>query len=137
MMRHIAIAGLLAGTMGMSGCYKTNYLNGGFEGEPAKTEWRHRVVLGLVELGDPVALQSICPSGFGKVTSEVSVLNGLVNYGLGAFGLNWLYAPSTVTVWCSGGSAYRIDQVGEHFAMSTPTLDEPLPNLDGFAVIDE
>ena len=128
---------LLSMLASMTGCYKINFTNGAeFNSKADKITWYHTVVAGTVELSQPVALDSICPDGWGRIHHERSPLNLAVSYGSGAVvaplllqvpvdgaaktGLvilaaapMMLYTPAYVTVHCKSGSTYRMPATGE------------------------
>ena len=92
------------------GCYKMNYLNGPSSGAPSHTEdWHHIMVLGLVEVSDPIALDQVCPNGWTKVHNKRSFKNGLATTALWLIALGWIYTPHASTVWCAGGAAYDVE----------------------------
>lgn len=95
--------GLLALSLG--GCFHSTFLNGGDGAgapSPMYTErWYHGAVLGLVDLSGPVGLDEVCPSGWTRIDTSTSFLNGIVEGLVGG-----LYSPQTVTIYCKGGQAF-------------------------------
>jgi hypothetical protein len=128
---------LLSMLASMTGCYKINFTNGAeFNSKADKITWYHTVVAGTVELSQPIALDSICPGGWGRIHHERSPLNLAVSWGSGAViaplllqvpvdgraktGLTilaaapmMLYTPVSVTVHCKSGSTYRMPATSE------------------------
>ena len=104
MKRWISLSVVLLGL----GCMKINYANGPQSGV-SDDVWRHRVLYGIIEVEGALLVQEVCPQGYNYIHSEVSILNGLSTWALSAItgGLGALYNPSTITVWCKNGQAYR------------------------------
>jgi hypothetical protein len=116
----------------LTGCYKINYTNGSeFNSKADAIQWHHSMADGIVEISQPVALDAICPGGWGRIHHERSPLNLLATYAVGAVvvgistrvslegtaqtvmtGLSTfqstLYTPTSVTVHCKSGTTYRV-----------------------------
>lgn len=110
---------LLSAGLLLSGCYKIDYVRGvPSSSVPTSSSWHHIGIFGLVELSDPVPLNTICPTGFARVHHEVSIANSAVTYLLGTVGLNWAYQPSTISVYCNSGQAYDVEVDDSGMAVS-------------------
>lgn len=85
-----------------AGCYQQAYVVSGTvpEGNLADREWRHYLLAGLIPLSDDVELRSVCPQGVSRIESGQNVLHVLISV-LTAF----LYAPSSVEIWCQAAGA--------------------------------
>lgn len=104
-LRTLAPLLLLAAT----GCYKTNFTTGlPTSAQPTSEVWHHRVLNGIVEIPEKVQTGDDCSGKVARIHTEVSALNGLVEYGIGIFLTPILYNPSTVQVWCASGSAAKL-----------------------------
>lgn len=117
----------------LSGCYKTNYTTGAAtSADPMKEYWHHRAINGIVEFQAPIDLGAVCPSGVARVHTEVSFVNGLVQYGVGVVVSPILYNPSTVQVWCKAGTAARITTSKDGVVEIEYTLAEDIadPRVD-------
>jgi hypothetical protein len=118
----------------LTGCYKINYTTGSeFNSKADSIKWHHTAVAGMIEISQPVAIDSICPDGWGRIHHERSPLNLLASYGSAAVlipllarvpvepgssvatGVTFLsafpsliYTPASVTVHCKSGTTYRV-----------------------------
>ncbi len=94
-----------------SGCYQIRYLRPGAtpEGGAPREQWHHGSVGGTIDFSGEVDLAAICPDGFARVESHLSILNWL-GQTLTTFGLLWplhasLWTPETIRVACARPSA--------------------------------
>jgi hypothetical protein len=88
----------------LTGCYKTNYSTGASTtADPKSDIMHHRLVWGLAELPGPVNVADICPNGVAKIHTERDFVDGILGYFT-----NYLYAPSTIKVWCKSGKTALI-----------------------------
>ena len=88
----------------LTGCYKTNYTTGAkTSADPKDDIMHHRALFGIVELPGPVNLAEVCPSGIAKVHTERDFIDGVLGYLT-----NYLYAPSSIKVWCKSGKSALI-----------------------------
>ncbi|HTP51039.1 MAG TPA: hypothetical protein VMK42_10100 [Anaeromyxobacteraceae bacterium] len=94
-MRTLLSALLLLAT----GCFHVNYVTTKPQAPaPAYDGWHSDVVWGLVEVSDPVDVPKLCPNGFARIESQLTFVQGLVQYlTIG------LYNPQNVTVTCVSG----------------------------------
>ena len=95
------------------GCYKIEYLDLSQSMAPMAAPeevWHHRAINGMWEIEGPVELQEICPDGFSRLETEVSLPNSLATLGVdivaGALTVGaaipfQIYSPSTVRVECT------------------------------------
>lgn len=108
-----------AAALMMTGCFNTKIVfsekGGGTVSAAHDGAWHHGIIVGLVTLSDPIAIDKVCPSGVAYVEQNTSFLNGLV----GGITYN-IYTPQTVSVYCAdGGSAdVKLDENGQVVAMS-------------------
>ena len=84
------------------GCYSIRYhTRAEPQADPSYQAWHHDVIVGLFEASPTVDVSKICPGGFARVDSEVTVGNRLANL----FTLWGFWYPSTVTVTCARAGA--------------------------------
>ena len=71
----------------LSGCTTINFENGAASNKEYTSEkWHHNVVLGLIEVSDPVDLEKECANKeWDTVQTEVSFLNGLASTAVNFF----------------------------------------------------
>jgi hypothetical protein len=99
----LTVVGLVSLLAAGSGCYKTVYRTGNPPGMPAPGAtgaWHVGVVSGLVEITQLPPVQSMCPSGFSEIKTQVDFVKGLVNAVVSGI----IYFQD-VTVVCSGSAA--------------------------------
>jgi len=91
-MRAFLFASLFLAT----GCFHVSYVsNKPQAATPAYDGWHSDVVWGLAEVSDPVDVPKLCPGGFARIESQLTFVQGLVQYI--TFGI---YNPQNVTVTC-------------------------------------
>lgn len=125
----------------IAGCYTIHYV---YEAPstpmPNQETWHHRFAWGIVELESPVILDMMCPGGIAQIQTQVSGLNGLADIGLNMVVstvtgglLSWvdLYSPSTISVWCADGQAYRGTLEPDGLVYDVEALP-PEPAIPGF-----
>lgn len=97
----IGLSLLLATT----GCFHFHYVTDQ-QPAPAPTSeaWHNGFVWGLAE-GAPVDVAQVCPSGFARIDSTETFVNGLVHAATAS-----IYTPETITITCSAGDAAQIPQ---------------------------
>lgn len=123
----------------VSACYTIHYV---YEPTrmptPDREVWNNRVLWGMVEFDAPVRIDAICPNGFAEVKTEISVLNGLADWGVTFLvssvtvgTLSWVdvYSPSTISVWCADGTAYRgvLEEDGLVHDVEAVASEHPVP----------
>jgi hypothetical protein len=107
-----------------TGCFKVDYTTSkASSAEPTEEIWRHRVVWGIIELDDTLALDEVCPSGVAKIHTERDIVTGLVTM----IAANGLYAPSMINVWCVDGSAFRATMSGDAVVGLEAPMGQDLP----------
>jgi hypothetical protein len=91
----------------LAGCYHLRYERRGVaaEGGAPREQWHHGAVGGSLDVTGPIDLAAICPDGFARVESHLSVLNWL-GQAITTCGLLWplhasLWTPETVRVTCA------------------------------------
>ncbi|TPV95770.1 MAG: hypothetical protein B7733_08085 [Myxococcales bacterium FL481] len=102
-MRHKLPVLSLAAALVFGGCMKHTYVVGSgapTDGEPTRSnKWNAHWAFGIV--GEPTTnLAEVCPSGNATIKEKISFVNGLIGALVGV-----VYKPTTVEVWCEGGSA--------------------------------
>ncbi len=85
-----------------SGCYRTTYVTGMGMGGPVAQERVNFFLFGIIGEAD-VDVQELCPDGVGWMQNRMSFVDLL----LGLVTLN-LYAPRTVELHCSKGTAFLL-----------------------------
>ena len=88
--------------LALSGCHKTMIVmdSATDNTSPKNGPWHHSLVFGLVELSDPIQLDSVCPTGVSHIKQHRSVLNAL------AAAITFeIYSGQTVSVYCRSGIA--------------------------------
>lgn len=113
-MKKLILFALLIGVaVGTTGCFHHKYVGdpSAAASQPAFDKWRHHLIAGLINLGDDMDLDDICPSGVAMIHDRHSFLTGLV----GALTFN-IYTPTKVTIYCNSSRA-AIDGEGEDVAV--------------------
>lgn len=88
-------------------CHKHSYTvgaGGNTEGEAAYSKWESHWFFGVIGESE-VDIAKVCPSGNATIKDSQSFLNGLV---AGFVGIVW--SPTTVTIYCDGGSTGTSDE---------------------------
>ncbi|HVP68420.1 MAG TPA: hypothetical protein VMT17_14290 [Anaeromyxobacteraceae bacterium] len=87
---------LLCALLFVTGCFHVNYVtNKPPASAPAYDGWHSNVAWGLAEVSDPVDVPKLCPNGYARIESELTFVQGLVQYlTIG------IYNPQNVTVRC-------------------------------------
>jgi hypothetical protein len=99
-MKRASIAGALAATLLLSGCFHQVVETGLPAGGNTVTKaWAPSFIFGLVA-GQPIDVRRECPSGIAYASTRMTFPNGLV--GLITFGL---FTPHAVKVTCAGRGA--------------------------------
>jgi hypothetical protein len=80
----------------LGGCFHSDYyVSGTTPVEEAQSEWRHRLLLGLIDLDPDTDLRAVCPQGVSHIEEEMEVGNVILFFiTLG------IYSPSTIDIWC-------------------------------------
>ena len=88
---------LLLAIMTTMGCYRHTYVvSEPTQEQPAKSDYFvHHFLAGLIPVNTEVELQSICPNGVGKIETQISFLNGFLNWLT-----NGIYTPKSTWVYC-------------------------------------
>ncbi len=127
MAKHIFAACLLL-VLCMTGCYKTQIINGNatatFPAGVADDAWNHNGIFRLVNFSGPHNLRQICPNGWAKIETRVGFVAGFVDwvlYAAGGIGV-WGYAPQNYTVWCVNSTAQAIELNGHGDVVATATV---------------
>lgn len=109
----LAMAALLAFTVG---CFKYNIKSGAggnMSGPPKKDDWQMHFVFGLIGEGN-VDVQSVCGGNDATVHIERTFLDGII-----ALCTDQLVGPSHIQVYCGGGG-------GGGGAPATSSVDVPV-----------
>ncbi|MED5373130.1 MAG: hypothetical protein VX899_19080 [Myxococcota bacterium] len=113
----------------LTGCYKIDYTTGAKSAaNPTEEIWRNRVVFGIIELDETLALNEVCPSGVAKIHTERDIITGLITQVVGV-----IYAPSMIHVYCVDGSAYRATMDGDAVVGLEAPIDQELPEGMSFS----
>lgn len=112
-----------------TGCFKVDYTtSNAASSQPTEEIWRHRVIWGIIELDDALALDEVCPSGVAKIHTERDIVTGLVSNLTGS-----IYAPGMINVWCVDGSAFRATMNGDAVVGLEAPLGQDLPQGASFS----
>ena len=104
----------------LTGCFKVDYTtNASPAASPASDEMHKAAVFGLVEIDDPVPLNTICPNGVAKIHHETNFVQALISGCLGN-----LFNPSQVTVTCADGASYDLHMNDEGMVTGLANLDD-------------
>ena len=87
-----------------SGCFKTTYTRGPADPLTKENPKYHHILVSLVELSEPIAIQKLCPDGVNRVDLRTNVLTELIRQlTLG------VYSPQQTFVQCKSGAAYNLE----------------------------
>lgn len=112
-MKHSIAASLLAASLLVSGCYRTQIVNGNAVATPMPApgydqRFNHNLIAGLVNYSGPVELDSVCPGGWAKVEVQKNIISIAIDYVLSALTVGALYTPQNVSVWCTDGKGAHL-----------------------------
>lgn len=96
----------LALAFAFTGCMKNQYTIGSgspTDGPPDSSRWNAHWLFGLVG-EDNAEVAKICPSGNATIKERTTFVNGLIGALVGV-----IYKPTTVQIWCSGGSTAQLE----------------------------
>lgn len=101
-MKKLTCLALLVAT---TGCFHFHYVTDEKPAPaPSSEAWHHGFVWGLVE-GMPVDVTKVCPSGFARIDSTETFVNGFVRF------VTWsIYSPETITITCNATDAAQLPQ---------------------------
>src|SRR4051812_11391676 len=84
----------------LTGCFHIKYVtNSAPLVEPSDDSLHHEIVLGLVEISDPVDAAKICPQGVSVVQNTQTFVDGLIK----SITFN-IYSPLSITTYCKAAN---------------------------------
>jgi hypothetical protein len=127
----------------LAGCYHIRYERRGnvAEGGSPREQWHHGAVGGTFELSGQVDLAAVCPDGFARVESQLTILNWL-GQALTTFGVLWplhasLWTPETIRVACARPHAGPVPGARLLKLVLLPLLPKGDVKKETVAVFDE